>query len=53
MEIPVNYLSEIWQDNMKFIRDKRIFAQDYLNFITSLLQLTIPGTDGNFVFVFV
>lgn len=46
MEIPPHILSEIWEDNMKFIRDKRLFAKDYVSFISNLLQLPIPGTDG-------
>jgi hypothetical protein len=39
VDVPMDLLTEIWDDNMKFIRDKRLFDFDYFKFILNVLQL--------------
>ncbi len=54
-DVPVQLLTEIWEDNMRFIREKRLFDPEFFKFILTTLQLNqqvpIKGTQRSILFI--
>lgn len=48
VDVPAPIFGEVWKDNMKFFRYKKIFGKDYFSFINGLLSLEEhPPVKGN------